>query len=47
MSIAHTLIVALLLLPAVATAWSTWREVREVEMELSEFDGFQGMHFDR
>ena len=46
MSNVHTLIVALLLLPAVVAAWFTWREVREVEIELSEFEGFQGMHFD-
>ncbi len=46
MSNAQTLIIALLLLPAVAAAWVTWRAVREVETELSEFEGFQGMHFD-
>lgn len=46
MSIAHTLIVSLLLLPAVAAAWFTWREVREVETELADFEGFDGMHFD-
>ncbi len=46
MSNIHTGIVVLLLMPAVAAAWFTWREVREVETELAEFEGFNGMHFD-
>lgn len=46
MTTAHTLIVALLLLPASVAAVLTWFAIRDAEIELSEFDGFDGMHFD-
>ena len=47
MSNVHILIVAVLLLPAVAATWLIWCEVRDIEMELAEFEGFKGIVFDR
>ena len=45
MTTLHTLIVTLLLLPAMVTACVTWLAIRDAENELAEFDGFDGMHF--
>ena len=45
MTTMHTLIVTLLLLPAMVTACVTWLAIRDVESELAEFDGFDSMHF--
>ena len=45
MTTMHTLIVTLLLLPAMVTACVTWFAIRDAEEELAEFEGFNGLHF--
>ena len=47
MRTAHIALVVLVLFPAILTAGLTWLAVRQAEDELAEFDGFEGMHFDK
>lgn len=42
-----TLLIALILLPAMVAAALTWYAVLSVESELADFEGFEGMHLEK
>ncbi len=42
-----TLLIALILLPAMVAAALTWDAVLSVESDLAELDGFEGMHLEK